>query len=275
MADKHNVVAHYDRLASSEWERLSKDAYHHLEFRATMDCLRDHLPEQGLILDAGSGPGRYAIELCRKDYDVTLVDVSEKCIVLARENFAAEPSEVRNHLRRAEVGDVGDLSRFADSTFDAVLCLGGPLSHLIEVVDRVKAMSELARVAKAGSTVIISVMGYFGHLRRILARSPDDLVKPERRTVFSEGDHVYAGGYCDTHFFRPEELQSLAEDAGLKTVELRACEGLSSNFPEATNALRERNDGRWERWMEVLDATRSDPAVVATSEHFLYAGRKP
>ncbi len=63
-----NVREYYDRLASAEWERLVKDAYHGLEFRATMACLHDHLPAEGTVLDAGGGPGRYAIELCHRGY---------------------------------------------------------------------------------------------------------------------------------------------------------------------------------------------------------------
>ena len=110
-------------------------------------------------------------------------------------------------------------------------------------------------------------------LRTVLTRCSTDLVRPERERLFVAGDHVYTGGYADTHFFRPQELQALAEEVGLETLELRALEGLSSNLPEATNALREHDDGRWERWLEILDRTMRDPAVVAMSEHFLYVGR--
>ena len=75
-----NVREYYDRLAAREWERLVKDAYHSLEFRGTMAAMNDYLPEQGRILDTGGGPGRYAIELCRRGYKVVLLDLSENCI---------------------------------------------------------------------------------------------------------------------------------------------------------------------------------------------------
>lgn len=271
----NNVRAHYDRLAGEEWERLVQDAYHGLELRAALACLEDHLPATGHILDVGGGPGRYARELCRRGYTVTLLDLSEGCASLAREKLAAEPPEVAARLASAEVGDVRDLTRLPDRQFEAVLCLGGPLSHLLDLADRCLAVSELVRVASPGAPVILSVIGYLGVLRTTLRDAPADLIKPVRQAVFSRGDHIYTGGYCDSHFFWPEELQELAEEAGLETVELRAMEGLSSNLPEATNALAQHDDGRWERWLEILDATRHDPAVVATSEHFLYVGRAP
>ncbi len=270
-----NVRDHYNRLASYEWERLTQDAYHSLEFRATMAALDQHLPPTGRLLDAGGGPGRYAIELCRRGYAVVLLDCSEKCVALASENFAAEPPDVRKRLAAAEVGDIRDLSRFPNDSFDAVLCLGGTLSHVLDPHDRRRAASELVRVAKPGSAVFISVMGYFAMLRTILTYRPDELVNPGTEESLCRGGHRYTGGICHYHCFRPEELRALAEEAGLETVEIRALEGLSSNFRDATNALQEHQDGRWERWLRILDRLQHDPAAVAISGHFLYVGRVP
>ena len=270
-----NVRDHYNRLASDEWDRLVQDPYHSLEFRATMAALEEHLPPTGRLLDAGGGPGRYAVELCRRGYTVVLLDYSENCIALAREKLAAEREDVCARLEAADVGDIRDLSRFPDASFDAVLCLGGPLSHLIELDDRKTALAELLRVARPGGPLFISVMGYLAVLRTLLVRAPEQLLAPEAEQLLTRGDHHYTGGFCDTHFFRPEELRALAEEAGIETVGLRALEGLSSHLPEATNALKDHDDGRWERWLEVLDQTQHDPAVIAISEHFLYIGRRP
>ena len=59
-----NIQDYYDACAEQEWGRLEQDAFHELEYRATMECLRAHLPPSGLVLDAGGGPGRYTRELC-------------------------------------------------------------------------------------------------------------------------------------------------------------------------------------------------------------------
>lgn len=269
-----SVSEYYDRCAEAEWERLEQDAFHELEFRATMACLRAHLPGTGLVLDAGGGPGRYTRELCRLGYEVVLLDVSDRCLALAREKLEAEEGAVAARLCSTELGDIRDLSRFTDGAFDVVLC-GGALPHVLPAGDRETALSELVRIAAPGAPVVISVIGYYAVLRTVLTEAPAELADPERHSFLATGDHSSTGGFPDAHFFRPEELQAAAEAAGLRTVELRACEGLSANLGAATNALREHEDGRWEEWLRVLDATAFDPAVIATSEHFLYVGRAP
>ncbi|MFB0567325.1 MAG: class I SAM-dependent methyltransferase, partial [Candidatus Bathyarchaeia archaeon] len=56
----------YDARAEYEWIRLFQDGYHQLEYLITMHFLEKYLPSKGLILDAGGGPGRYAIELAKR-----------------------------------------------------------------------------------------------------------------------------------------------------------------------------------------------------------------
>ena len=67
-----------NEVETGEWNRLVMDAYHSLEFLVTMHYLRKHLPETGKVLDAGGGPGRYAIELCRAGYAVILLDIDPR-----------------------------------------------------------------------------------------------------------------------------------------------------------------------------------------------------
>ena len=115
-----------------EWNRLVKDAYNSLEFLLTMHYLRKHLPETGRILDAGGGPGRYTLELCRAGYDVVLLDIDATYTTFAEEKIKLEPKSVTSRLVALVVGDIRDLSRFNTNHFDAVLCLGGPLRQSTE-----------------------------------------------------------------------------------------------------------------------------------------------
>jgi 2-polyprenyl-3-methyl-5-hydroxy-6-metoxy-1,4-benzoquinol methylase len=72
------VAEAYNKNKEREWQRLTKDPYHSLEFTVIMHYLWKHLPPSGKILDAGGGPGRYSLELCRAGYEVVLLDISSK-----------------------------------------------------------------------------------------------------------------------------------------------------------------------------------------------------
>jgi len=120
------VARLYDEDPDYEWSRLDGDAYHRVEYDITMHHLRVHLAPSGTVLDAGGGPGRYAIAFCRAGYQVTLVDLSLGCVRLAQQHIADEVANTCRNLIEAMVGDIRDLSRFGSASFDAVLCLGGP-----------------------------------------------------------------------------------------------------------------------------------------------------
>jgi ubiquinone/menaquinone biosynthesis C-methylase UbiE len=179
------IIKYYDEHAESEWKRLRRDAYHRLEFIVTTHFLEEYLPKTGVVLDAGGGPGRYSIELAKRGYDVVLLDISPKCLELARKKIAR--AHVGNRVKQIIEGSIIDMSVFNDEQFDAVLCLG-PFSHLIEKHQREKAANEIVRVAKTGAPLFISVIGLLGVFRTVLQRLPYEL------TDLSHVELVYIDG---------------------------------------------------------------------------------
>ena len=143
------VKEYYTANVRREWQRLVRDPYHRLEFDTTLYFLEKHLPQKGLILDAGGGPGRYTVELASRGYDMILLDVTPANLAFAQRRIrrAKLKAKVRNLIE----GSIVDLSRIEDNTFDVVICLGGPLSHIVDGQKRDKAIRELIRVAKPGA----------------------------------------------------------------------------------------------------------------------------
>ena len=72
---------YYDEHSNEEWERLDSSFPSRLEWEGTIDLLRDHLPSEGKVLDAGGGAGRYTVWLAERGYNVTVVDPSEGRLV--------------------------------------------------------------------------------------------------------------------------------------------------------------------------------------------------
>ena len=240
------VRRYYDAQAEREWGRLVRDPYHRLEFIVTMHFLDKHLPKGGLILDAGGGPGRYAIELAKKGYEVVLHDLSPKSLEIAKREI--EKSGVQKNIKKIVEGSITDLSEFADESFDAVLCLGA-LSHLIERRDRHQAVRELVRVMKKKTPIFASVISLYGVFRTVLQEFPHELTDPSYKELFSQGVHRVDSphkGFTEAYFFHPKELRELFESQGVETLEMATCEGLSSHLQEATNKIYEDKE-KWER----------------------------
>ncbi len=270
------VKSWYTKTARDEWNRLERDPYHRVEFITTTHFLEKYLPDSGLILDAGGGPGRYTIELAKRGYDIVLLDITPKLLEIASEEI--ERAGVRERVKRIMEGTIVDLSAFDDETFDAVLCLGGPLNHIVDAAQRGKAAQELVRVAKKGSPLFVSVISRFGLLRTIMLEFPDEI--KDCRHHWETGDYIpwalpraEVTGFTASHWFLPEELRDLFERCGVETLDMAALEGLSSHHEEQVNRLAE-DDELWEMWIDMLLRTCNHPSILGISEHILLVGMK-
>jgi SAM-dependent methyltransferase len=265
------VRDYYTTEVRKEWRRLVRDAYHRLEFATTLHFLEKYLPPHGRVLDAGGGPGRYTLELARRGYDVTLLDLTPANLAFARRQIrrAGLTSRVHHLIE----GSIVDLSQFPDLTFDAVICLGGPLSHVVAPVRRARAIAELIRVAKPGAPLFVSVMGRFSLAVVGLTEFQAGIALPSFKQIRNTGDYPGGEGFTACHFFLPEELQKAFEAEGVGVLEMAGLEGLAAHHDKKLNQLA-KDPQRWPIWLETHFLTCTHPAVVGMSEHMLIVCRK-
>jgi SAM-dependent methyltransferase len=265
------VKDYYTGYVRQEWRRLIQDAYHRLEYDTTFHFLEKYLPKKGRILDAGGGPGRYTLELAKRGYEVVLLDMTRANLEFARRQI--KRGKVQDKVGQVIEGSIVDLSQFADNTFDAVVCLGGPLSHVLDQLDRQMAIKELIRVAKQGAPIFVSVMGKLSILVVELALFPHELEKSFFKPMRDGGDYNGRSGFTACHFFLPEELVNAFQSQGLIVLEMVGLEGLGSHHDRKVNELA-KNKKRWRIWMETHYQTCTHPSVVGISEHMLLIGKK-
>ncbi len=268
---EQRVKTYYTGQVRKEWQRLVRDAYHHLEFETTLHFLEKYLPKRGCILDAGGGPGRYTIELAKRGYQVVLLDVTPANLEFAKRQI--KRARVQNNVAEVAQGSIVDLSRFSSNSFDAVVCLGGPLSHVVDARKRARAVAELTRVAKNGAPFFASVMSRLSVLVVVLTLFPHEIELPQFKRLRDTGDIDGSTGFTSCHFFLPEELRETFCSKRLQVLEMVGLEGLGSNHRKEINQLA-KDPKRWKVWRETHFQTCTHPTVVGISEHILIVSRK-
>jgi ubiquinone/menaquinone biosynthesis C-methylase UbiE len=259
---------YYDDYGYDEWERLRATRKATFEFENTVEYLKAHLPESGHVLDAGGGAGRYTVWLAEHGYEVTLVDLSDEQRRIAQQKV--EDRNLSNHVS-IEAGDIRSLAG-SDGTYDAVLCCGGPLSHVVDADERATTLQELWRVATAGAPVFISVMGRLAVLQSITKSAPH--LYPLLPHLAETGDwsrevaqeSLDEPEFVECHFFRVEELKRDLDREGFDVVAIAGLEGVASNFD---HEVEEANEKQQEYLAEVVQETREDEAVADLSNHIL------
>jgi SAM-dependent methyltransferase len=101
------------------------------------------------VLDTACGTGQHAIALAKEGCRVHGTDLSGAMVARARENAAAAGVEVPfSQLGFGELDALG-------GTFDAVLCVGNSLPHLLTEAAVDMALAEFASVLEPGGLLVI------------------------------------------------------------------------------------------------------------------------
>jgi SAM-dependent methyltransferase len=118
------------------------------------------------VLDVACGTGVHAIALAQRGYQVAGADLSAGMIERARTNAAAAGVEVRFEVAgfgelsetltpALSLGGRGEEALSAPGGFDAVLCLGNSLPHLLTPEDLAAALADFAACLAPGGLVLI------------------------------------------------------------------------------------------------------------------------
>jgi SAM-dependent methyltransferase len=114
------------------------------------------------ILDAACGTGMHAIALAKLGVLAAGADLSAGMIQKARLNAQAEGLAVRFEA----VGFGGLAALFGKHAFDAVLCLGNSLPHLLSLSDLAAALVDFAASLKPGGLLLIQNRNFDAVLSR-------------------------------------------------------------------------------------------------------------
>jgi len=103
------------------------------------------------VLDAATGTGMHAIALAQLGYQAAGADLSNGMIQKARLNASSAGVQLR-----FEVAGFGSLAHtFGHQSFNALLCLGNSLPHLLTIQELESALRDFAATLKPGGFLLI------------------------------------------------------------------------------------------------------------------------
>lgn len=160
------------------------------------------------VLDMGCGPGRHALELARRGFQVTGVDFTEKFIQFARETAQAEGLTERTEFVLADARDF-----VRPLAYDAAVCLcEGAFALLQTDEDNVRVLRHIAASLRPGAPFLLTTLNGYRTIR--LAGKETDL---DPLTMVETWPGNDSGELRGRHYIVPE-LVKMHASAGL-TVE--------------------------------------------------------
>jgi len=265
------IIKYYNDNDTKEWNRLFSDNYHQIEYLVTWHYLNKYLPKKGKILDAGGGPGRYTIELAKKNYKMSLCDTSQKLLDIAKQKI--QENKISKNVEKITNTNISNLFDYSNNYFDAVICLGAPLSHLTKIPDRIKAIREIKRITKPGGIIFLGVLSKYGAFPRHVIKSSPELIN-NLTTYLKNGNRILKKNnenFTDAHYFSTSEIRQLAIENKFKILDIATLEGVASGLKEQINKL---DKTQFKNLIKFLITTSNESSTTDMSEHLLLVAKK-
>ncbi|MCY4144400.1 MAG: class I SAM-dependent methyltransferase [Gammaproteobacteria bacterium] len=267
--------AHYDRVGIYEWTRLTRSRHGELNFLVHMDVMRRHIKDSMNVLEIGAGAGIYTKELVQMCRRLVVADISklqldanqEKMGELGLLNLVAEYRQL----------DLVDLSPLAAESFDAIVCIGGTLSYLLDKAS--VGVQQMLRTVKPRGIVILGVMSLINSVVRLM-----HLVPPTKEirgltntrwlleTGLQDQEHnPETEHYC--HMMTSADIDELLDLDVVEIVERRAAGLLGMAGEESLNAVRADTD-LWNLIVERELEWSKLPSALDLGDNIVYVVRR-
>ena len=256
-----------------EKNRLLSAGSNSLEFYRTKEIIERFLPKRSTtILDIGGGPGRYAFWLASKGHTVHLVDIVPLHVRQAKE--AQRRSKSR--LASITLGDAQNLD--FENKIGNIVLLFGPLYHLVQKSERLKALAEAYRVLRPNGLLFAAAISRFTSAldgsNNGFIQDPAfmKIIKQDLKTGQHRNPRNVPEYFTTSFFHHPTELEQEIRQAGFKSVKVYALTGFAwilHRLEQYWTSTLLRN-----RLLSILRELELEPSMMGVSDHLLATGRK-
>ena len=205
------------------------------------------------LLDIGAGTGRYSVPLAEEGYDVTAVE-------LVKHNLGR--LKQKSDKVKAYQGNAMKLRRFEDESFDLTLVFG-PMYHLLEKEEKIRALQEAKRVTKKNGFILVAyIMNEFSVItyafkERHIKEAIETGMLDEKFHCTKTANDLYS-------MVRLEDLEELNEIVGLKRKQIIAADGAANYIRPFLNALDEEE---FQYFIEYHLSTCERPDLMGATGH--------
>jgi SAM-dependent methyltransferase len=276
--DPQAVRFYFDEYGTQEWKRLEQTLQGRIKYAIHRRFLEKFVPAGAHVLDAGCGPGRFALDLARRGCTLTLVDLSPTQLDLARQRL--ETARLLDIVQAFHCLDMVDMHELGDESFDAVVCYGAALSYTYDRYET--ALGELVRVLRPGGPLLISVDSLYGTLRLIGPLDAEAFLEAADAHMDWEAALTGAGvaytrpGSPEFHqavvMFTADGLVGALERAGLEVVATGAANPLVSTCTQIPRITASAQASAELTRLELALCDR--PELLDAGEHVLAAAFK-
>lgn len=245
-----------------EDSRLNKSRHGQLEYAVTMNYIRRYAKKGAKILEVGAGTGRYSIALAKAGYEVTAVELVESNLEVLRNNSRDIQGIVSFQ------GDALNLGNLKDNQFDITLVLG-PMYHLYDSRDVLKAISEAVRVTKSNGIILVAFLSVYAILY-------DNYLNGNLAIGMKENfDYDYTVKHFEQQLFTGydiQEFERLFENYNVKHLTTVAADG-SLELAEGRNDFKMSNE-EFELFLKFHLSICEKRELLGSSSHLLYICKK-
>jgi len=254
----------YDAAVEGEWNRIAGRP----EFLLTCRMLDRCIKPGDKVLDIGGGPGRYSLYLTGRGCDVTLLDLSPENV-----KFAGERAAEQGLSLQTIVGDARDTNKLIRETYDHVLLMG-PMYHLLEKSECVKAMHAALSALRQGGLIYVSFINLIAGVIYYMKVAPEAIALPGE-AAYQEcflGKETYAGdAFTKAAFMEQSEILPFMARFPLEKLHFFGQEGILS---PCEKSIMSQPKEIIDQWLDLCEKIWEREELLSWSEHLMYVGRK-
>lgn len=249
--NEKELIEYYNKF--NEDKRLTR-RHGKVEFIVTLKYIHDYLNKMNnpKIIDIGAGTGKYSIELSNQGYDVTAIELVKHNL-----SYIKKYDKIKSYQ-----GNAIDLSRFKDETFDLTL-LFGPMYHLIDENDKIKALNEAKRITKKDGIIMVAyIMNDYCILthgfkdNNILNTIENKMIDDSFKCIKWD-NNLYS-------VYRIEDIDKLNEKVNLNRIKIITPDG-PANYMR--NTLNKMSDKEFDKFIEYVLSISDRKDMIGSSAH--------